>query len=46
MFGPKPTSSASQPRKPAAVTRASVTSDSVRMLVSKAPPTLALSCRR
>src|SRR5215211_6577364 len=46
MFGPKPTSSAVQPRKAAVARRASVTSESLRTLVSNAPPRFALSSRR
>ena len=46
MFGPKITSSAPQPRNPAAASRASAMSASVRRLVSYGPLVFALDSRR
>ena len=46
MLGPKATSSAAQPRKRAAVSRAFSISASVRRLVSKSPPLFAFESRR
>ena len=46
MLGPNATSSAPQPRKRAAVSRAVSISASVRRLVAKSPPLFAFDSRR